>query len=406
MSNVPVPGTAIQQLKDGLKGAVVNIAQNTIDITNAATTATTEIAKNTLGAASGVTSSALGIVKNSSKIAEEVSNMGLIAAQQSSEHVGKTVGEGAKSLSIIAQTANSILGSVKSTTERVQSTIEAANKRRSEINEQKQQILNKSSETIVQSEVEKNKIQSEQDLHTARTKAEISKSNLDAEAKKSIADNDVTIKKKLADYETQMAETDAKLKSDLAILKIKEEQNALQAKKLQDKFEQAQIIYNTNNAKAKTNIFIATHSYGYKDRNMRYKGWTKGPFLPFYHNYGVFYKISKITKDDNTVYEVSFDLPDESNPNTGGYYYIEYGNKNEKYRLNIKNVFSREISGNSIIKLDDPPTTLGNENDKYNIEVEKVWFKIPGHNGGRKTKNKKRRSKQNRRRTKRNKTRR
>ena len=404
MSNVPVPGTAIQQLKDGLKGAVVNIAQNTIDITNAATTATTEIAKSTLGAASGVTSSALGIVKNSSKIAEEVSNMGLIAAQQSSEHVGKTVGEGAKSLSIIAQTANSILGSVKSTTERVQSTIEAANKRRSEINEQKQQILNKSSETIVQSEVEKNKIQSEQDLHTARTKAEISKSNLDAEAKKSIADNDVTIKKKLAENTKEMAEIDANLKIELAKLKREEEQNALQAKNLQDKFEQAQIIYNTKNAKAKIDISIANNGFGYKDRNMRYKGWTKGQF---YRDYGFFYKISKITKDDNTVYEVSFDLPDESNPNTGGYYYIEYGNKNEKYRLNIKNVFSREISGNSIIKLDDPTITLGDENDKYIIEVEYVWFKIPpGYNGGRKTKNKKRRSKQNRRRTKRNKTRR
>jgi hypothetical protein len=166
--SVQVPGTKIQQLKDGLTGAVLNIANHTIDITNAATTATTEITKNTLGAASGVTSSALGIVKNSSKIAEEVSNMGLIAAQQSSEHVGKTVGEGAKSLSIIAQTANSILGSVKLTTNRVQSTIEDANKRRSEINEQKQQILNKSSETNVNAAVKIQEITNNTNVETAK----------------------------------------------------------------------------------------------------------------------------------------------------------------------------------------------------------------------------------------------
>ena len=357
--------TSAKKVAKGVGSALTNTINKSLNIVNATTDATQNIAKNAIGTTTKVTESALSIVEKSGEIAKEVADIGLIAVKQSSEHIGKTAGEGAKSLSIIAQTANSILGTVKSIAERTHSAIEDANERRKLLNEEKLEFMRKSSETNIKSDVEKKKINSEKELTVLQQAS------------------DLEIAKKQAEIDLRIAQINSDLERDLKELEFKRQQEAKKANELKDEFDITQQILGAKQEEEKKNVYIATHNYGYMDSNMKYKGFSKS-FLPFYKNYGKVWKIVKITHESSS-YVVDFDLPNENDVDkkSVGYYILKDGETENKYYLNIHNLVGiKTISGKLIKNKVGQPL---DENTSYIIDVEKAWFKIPNRTGGKKT---------------------
>jgi hypothetical protein len=362
--------TSAKQVAKNALNVTANSINNSLQIVNKATYATTEIATNAIGKTTEVTGSALSIVTKTGKIAEEVADIGLIAVKQSSGHIGNTVGEGAKSLSIIAQTANSILGTVKSIAERTQNAIEDANKRRKLLNEENLEVMKKSSETNIQSNVEKEKIKSEAEISVFRSTSKQA--------------SDLEIAKNKAKIDLEIAKINSDLERDLKNLEFERKEAEKKANELKDEFDITQQILGAKQNDEKKNVYIATHNYGYMDSNMKYKGFSKS-FLPFYKNYGKVWKIVKITYESSS-YVVDFDLPNENDGDkkSVGYYILKDGDgeTENKYYLNIHNLVGiKTISGKLIKNKDGKPL----DEDTYRIDVEKAWFKIPNRTGGKKT---------------------
>lgn len=396
MSETPPPETEKQSMlsmtKDGAKsvliglgGVATGVVKNSIEVTGAVSNATTSIAKNAVGTTAELTGSALSIVAKSGEMANAITNIGVIAAQQSSDHLGNTVGEGAKSLSIIAQTANTILSVVKSIAERTDNAIKAANERRLTLNKQKTEILEKSKDDNVKQETSKNILILEAKTKKLESQIKTEQAKNDATSKIEILKQEMNVNEAITKIEKDKASSNAILESELNKIELERQKNESDAKKLKDDFEKAQEIYNAKNIEAKKDIYIAMNKYGYMDKSMNNKGWAKGPFLPFYGNYGVFYKIAKITDDNNTSYIVDFDFPNGlvDSANKVGYYVSNDEEPTKKYYLNIRNLFGTTISGKLI---QDTERKYLDEQSSYRIDVEKVWFKLPPRiSGGKKT---------------------
>lgn len=337
------------------------------------------------GVAADVTKNAVNITKNASQTVDNLSEIAVIASKTSAKPLGETVGnaaeaanEASKSLKTIATTANTLLETTNSLATRVKLTIEDSNKRREDINKENRELREKTSPERLNNLAEQEKIKL------------IEQTKL----------NELKSKKKLA-------EEDAKLEKELRDIDNNRKLNELKARELSVELERQQAIFEAETQSTNEDVYIATHNYGYKDKNLRDNGYNL-PKLSLSRGYGVYYKVVQLSKDD-LEYTVTFQLPDKTGTEKNVGYFIEDDNRT-KYYLNLRNLlregndsfFSNSkpfLTGKNI--LNSNGESLGAENDKYTIILQKRWFKIP-RTGGRKTnkkhvkKNKRTRARRNR----------
>lgn len=327
------------------------------------------------------------ITNNATKTVENLSKISVIASETSAQPIGEAVGnvasaanEASKSLRTIAESANAALGSAKGILERTNQAIEDANERRKQLNIERLKLMKETEEDNIKTQVQEAIDANKRKLANSKSVTSRAEAEAEAKSKKAVAEAEAKSKKDLA-------ASDAKLKSELEIIERERKKNDLKAQKIKDDFEKAQALYDSDSAITMENIFIATKDYGYMDQKLTKKGFYDprsskfGSTLNYFigNTHGIFYRIVKLKINGDVKFGVKFNA-DESKGRIG--YYVE--NNENKYYLNITNLFTNKISG-SLIKNEDGAAL---DDKTYDIEASKVRFKIPNR-GGRKT-NKKR----------------
>jgi hypothetical protein len=327
---------------------------------------------------------------------------------KSAGNISDAAEKGTKAFAYLTGASSALLGTVNGIVDRVNTEIEAANERRDELNKQKAEILKQQTEIAKLSNADN--VATHTKINEQKNEVLTSKQNVKTEKVKTeeaiqIEEMKRRLVKETKEIEFRIRQEDAKSTKKLQQLDTQLNEEKRKQEELNDEFEIAQQIYKAKQDEEKKNVHIALSKNGYIDKKMKERGWTKNAFLPFFSNYGKFWKICQI-KDINTekMYDVDFELNTPDNEPKFSYYILV---DDTKYYFSIQNLTGKEEQKNSVTSVTNyyieiNGTQIKNSNgDKINDNIfnaysKKTWFKIPNRSGGRKTRRRNKRRGNNR----------